>query len=86
MAKTTKTINKKIEYRKPEYFVATQELFNQVAKFYFGIIQEHQYILELDPQLALREMEIITVQTKNNPQPAIPFYTLTVPTYPGHVP
>ena len=72
MAEITKTINKKLEYRKLEYFVATQELFNHVARFYFGIIQEHQYILELKQKPALTELERLTVQTKKNPTPAIP--------------
>ncbi len=72
MAIITKTINKKIEYRKPEYFVATKMLFNQVAKFYFDVIQEHQYILELKQKSALTELEKLTLQTKYNPTPKIP--------------
>ena len=72
MAKTTKTINKKLEYKKPEYFAETQKLFNQVASFYFDVIQEHQYILELSSKEALTELESLTVRTKNNPTPKVP--------------
>ena len=72
MAKTAKTITKKLEYRKPEYFAETQKLFNEVVKFYFDVIQEHQYILELNQKPALTELERLTVQTKSNPAPVMP--------------
>ncbi len=79
MANATKTINKNLEYKKPKYFIATQEIFNYVAKFYFAVIQEYQYILALKQKQALTELERLTVQTQNNPTPKIPLPILHIP-------
>ena len=68
-AKPTKTIIQNLEYRYPEWFQLTEELFNEVTSFYFGIILEHELILELDNQQALTELERLTNKTKSNPSP-----------------
>jgi len=79
LARATKTIHKKLEYKKPDCFTATQELFNRVARFYFNIIQEHPYILELNQKRALTALERRTVQTKDNPTPVRPLPFQHVP-------
>ncbi|KLU61473.1 putative transposase DNA-binding domain protein [Peptococcaceae bacterium CEB3] len=72
MAKATKTIIKRLDSRKPEWFQETQQLFNQVAAFYFEVIQAHERVLEQKNKESLRVLEIITVTTKDNPDPIMP--------------
>lgn len=71
-AKPTKTIKQTLEYRFPEWFAATENLFNEVSAFYFGVIQDHELILELSNQEALTELERLTHRTKSNPSPPFP--------------
>lgn len=68
----TKTIAQNLEYRFPEWFKLTEKLFNEVTAFYFGIIQEHELILELTNKEALTELEKLTHKTKDNPSPPFP--------------
>ena len=72
MAKATKTILKRLNLRKPEWFLETQKLFNQVAAFYFEVIQAHEEVLALKNKEALTALERLTVKTKDNPEPAMP--------------
>lgn len=65
----TKTIKQNLEYRYPEWFRLTEKLFNEVTAFYFGIIQDHELILELTNKKALTELERLTHKTKDNPSP-----------------
>lgn len=71
-SKPTKTIRQNLEYRFPEWFRLTKELFNEVSAFYFGIIQEHELILELTNKKALTELERLTHKAKDNPSPPFP--------------
>lgn len=68
-SKPTKTIKLTLENRFPEWFKATEKLFNEVTVFYFGIIQDHKSILELSNKEALTELERLTCKTKQNPEP-----------------
>jgi len=68
----TKTIKQTLEYRFPEWFKLTEKLFNEVTAFYFGIIQEHELILELTNKEALAEIEKFTHKTRDNPFPPFP--------------
>ena len=70
--KPTKTIKHTLEYRFPEWFKITEKLFNKVTAFYFGIIQEHEVILELTNKEALTRLERLTHKTKDNPSPSFP--------------
>lgn len=72
MATATKTILKRLNLRKPEWFLETQRLFNQVVAFYFEVIQAHEGVLELKNKEALTVLERITVKTKDNTDPAMP--------------
>ena len=74
MAKATTTIRQTLNY-KPEHgawFAANQALFNQVAAFYFSVIQAHELVLELGNQEALTALEQLTHTTKKNPNPVMP--------------
>ena len=72
MTKATKTILKRLNLRKPEWFLETQKLFNQVAAFYFEVIQAHGKVLSLKNKDALTALERLTMKTKNNTDPAMP--------------
>jgi hypothetical protein len=69
---STKTIKQTLEHRFLEWFKTTEELFNEVTAFYFGIIQDHELILELSNKEALTELERFTHKTKDNPSPSFP--------------
>lgn len=74
MAKATTTIRQTLNH-KPEYgawFAANQTLFNQVAAFYFQVIQAHELVLELGNQEAMGALEKLTHATKKNPHPVMP--------------
>jgi hypothetical protein len=49
MAKATTTIRQSLQHRprQSDWFAATQRLFNQVAAFYFEVIQAHEGVLDL---------------------------------------
>jgi len=68
----TKTAIQNLEYRYPEWFRLTEKLFNEVTAFYFGIIQDHELILELNNKIALTELERLTNKTRDNPSPTFP--------------
>lgn len=74
MAQATQTIRQVLQYS-PQYavwFAATQALFNQVAAFYFEVIQAHEKLLDLSGQEALTACERLTHATTRNPHPVMP--------------
>ncbi len=74
MAKATTTIRQVLNHA-PEHgawFAANQALFNQVAAFYFEVIQAHRHVLELGNQEAMRALEQLTHATDKNPHPVMP--------------
>jgi putative transposase len=74
MAKATTTIRQTLNYKSEHdaWFAANQALFNQVAAFYFSVIQAHELVLELGNQEALTALEHLTHTTKKNPHPVTP--------------
>jgi putative transposase len=74
MAKATTTIRESLQYQGQHatWFAATQRLFNQVAAFYFEVIQAHQGVLDLPNKEALTALEKLTHATKKNPTPLMP--------------
>ena len=74
MAKATTTIKQVLNYE-PEHgawFAANQALFNQVAAFYFGVIQAHEGVLDLSKKEALTALEKLTHTTEKNSSPVMP--------------
>jgi putative transposase len=74
MAKATTTIRQVLNH-KPDHgawLAANQALFNQVAAFYFEVIQAHRRVLELGNQKAMRALEQLTHATDKNPHPVMP--------------
>jgi len=65
MAKATKTMKQRLYYRSAHaaWFAATQALFNQVAAFYFQVIQAHPDVLNLSNNEALSALEKLTHRT-----------------------
>jgi IS605 OrfB family transposase len=74
MAKATTTIKQSLQYQHQHvaWFAANQHLFNQVAAFYFSVIQAHEHVLALESQEALTALEKLTHTTKRNPHPVMP--------------
>src|SRR5258708_12670062 len=82
-AKATTTIRQVMHYQ-PEHaawFAANQVLFNQVAAFYFAVIQAPAKILDLGDQDPLPALQKFTHATKKNPHPVIP-----LPPFPNQLP
>jgi putative transposase len=74
MAKATTTIKQVLNHQ-PEHgawFAANALLFNQVAAFYFEVIQAHTGILDLSTKEALTALEKLTHTTEKNPHPVMP--------------
>ncbi len=71
MAKASRTIKQTMHYPQQyvAWFSATQTLFNQVAAFYFEVIQAHQKVLLLSSQKALNALETLTHATEQNAHP-----------------
>ncbi len=78
MAKATKTIKQPLGYQagQADWFAATKDLFNQIAAFYFEVIQAHAGVLDLDTKTALTALEKLTHTTKENPHPVMPLSTI----------
>jgi putative transposase len=74
MAKATTTIKQVLNYQDEHaaWFAANQVLFNQLAAFYFEVIQAHEKVLDLSNKDALTALEKLTHTTKKNPTPAMP--------------
>src|SRR5438874_5884937 len=74
MAKATTTIRQELNYspHHAAWFAATQTLFNQIAAFYFEVIQAHENVLDLSNKEALTALERLTHATKKNPRPVMP--------------
>lgn len=80
MSTTVKTIIKRIEREKKdreksdksEYFIETKEVYNKVEKFYFEVIKENVWLLELSNKEALTELEKLTHKTEKNVKPLYP--------------
>jgi Putative transposase DNA-binding domain len=72
--KATKTIKQALSH-KPQHaawFAVTQMLFNQVAAFYFSVVQAHPAVLDLPTQEALTALERLTHTTARHPHPVMP--------------
>ena len=74
MAKATRTIRQVLNYQRHHatWFAATQNLFNQIAAFYFEVISAHQAVLDLSNKEALTALETLTHATKEHPTPVQP--------------
>ena len=74
MAKATTTIKQSLQYQPGHvaWFATNQNLFNQVAAFYFSVLQAHENVLELGSKEALTALEKLTHTTERNPHPVMP--------------
>jgi len=74
VAVACKTVRQRLEHRPgiSDWFADTRALFNQVAQFYFQVIQAHPELLALPNKAALTALEKLTHKTKANPDPAHP--------------
>ncbi len=78
VAKATITIRQVLTYQPHHaaWFAATQALFNQVAAFYYEVIQAHEKVLVLSKKDALTALEMLTHTTQKNPTPVMPLKEL----------
>jgi len=74
MATATTTIRQVLHYHPHHsaWFAATQDLFNQVAAFYFEVITAYDGVLDLSNKEALTALETLTHATKAHPTPVMP--------------
>src|SRR5712691_61190 len=74
MAKATTTLKQVLNYQPDHsaWFAANQVLFNQVAAFYFEVIQAHEKVLDLSNKDALTALEKLTHTTQSHPTPIMP--------------
>ena len=56
----------KLYHRHWEELILTKKLYNQVLKFYYEILLEQEELLELSNFLLMRELEILSVGTKED--------------------
>jgi IS605 OrfB family transposase len=70
----TKTFRFRLHHRPQAeaWFADTARLFNQVAAFYFDVLQAHPGLLDLSNKEALTALERLTHATRENPQPLRP--------------
>lgn len=84
-AQATKTIRQPLVFRPgvSDWFATTQALFNQVAAFYFQVLDAHPAVLELPATEALTTLERLTHATADNPAPVMPLADVAaqVPAY-----
>jgi hypothetical protein len=73
-AQATKTLRQPLEHRPgvSMWFTTTKTLFNQVAAFYWQVLDAHPAVLELPSKDALTTLERLTHTTANNPHPVMP--------------
>ena len=62
----TITYKMKLYHRHLEDLILTKKLYNQVLKFYYEILLEQEELLELSNFLLMRELEILSVGTKED--------------------
>lgn len=77
---STITYQKKLLCRHPEWLAATKALYNEVLNFYYGLLNRYPDISSLSSQPALRELEKLTIRSRNQAEPrvSLPFDKLPV--------
>jgi len=73
-AQATKTIRQPLEHRPGVclWFTTTQRLFNQVAAFYWQVLDAHPGLLDVSAKDALTALERLTLTTVSSPAPVMP--------------
>lgn len=65
----------------PEWLARTQELYDQIAEFYHGLLLEHEEIWGQNSQETLRSLECLSLPGKERRRPECPFPWEKVPPY-----
>lgn len=62
----------------PEWLIRTQELYDQIVKFYYDLLLEHEELWEKGSQETLRSLEYLSLpgREKRNPQTPLPWEDL----------
>jgi putative transposase len=79
-ARATTTLRQPLEHRPgiSDWLASTQALFNQVAQFYFQVLDAHPAVLTLSATEALTALEGLTHATASHPRPVMPLSEVAV--------
>lgn len=76
-----KTFRMLLDTEHPEWLIENQKLFHEVQEFYCKILSAYPGLYELGSQQILRELEIMTIPSKSNPNVIEPIPWNKVPAY-----
>lgn len=65
----------------PEWLMRTQELYNQIEKFYYDLLISHEGLRGKNSQETLRSLESLSLPGKDRRKPEVPFPWEGVPPY-----
>ncbi len=71
----------RLRCRHPEWLRLTQEFYNQIEKFYYELLLEHEELWSLNSQMTLRELEFLSLPGKEKRTPEVPLPWEKVPPY-----
>lgn len=71
----------RLRCRHPEWLKQTQDFYNQIEKFYYDLLLEHEELWELNSQKTLRELEYLSLPGKEKRVPETPLPWEKVPPY-----
>lgn len=71
----------RLRCRHPEWLKHTQEFYNQIEKFYYDLLLEHEELWNMNSQNTLRELEYLSLPGKEKRIPQSPFPWEKVPPY-----
>lgn len=76
-----RTYSLRIRSPHPEWLEQNQKLFGETETFYLHLLSEQETLWKLGSQALMRELEKLTVTSKNNPSPPYPLPWEKLPSY-----
>lgn len=76
-----RTVRLLLECRHPEWLKENQKRYHELQQFYHEILIGHPELRGLGNQSLMRELEKLTVSSKNNPEPESPLPWEKIPAY-----
>lgn len=76
-----RTVRLILECEHPEWLKENQKRYHELQQFYHETLMTHPELWELGNQALMRELEILTVSSKNNPEPETPLPWEKIPAY-----
>lgn len=78
---STVTYRLKLHYKNIKWLELTKELYNKVMLFYYNLLLEHMDFLELGNQKVMRELEKLTIISRDKHEPSNPLPYERIPVY-----